>query len=171
MIVYDKETGKQYDVPKVTLDMYQVLSYDRMQCLRGEWNPKEEPTYTQYCYIRSDGTISGLYQKMIGPQGPYDGIYFPTLEIAEEYLLIAKGEWIPKLGDSFCGCNKTDLSHGWIEGDVLVTQGQLIFSAESSFCFPSLKQMQSFIAKRKNTLHGKKGTLTIEGETYTVTFQ
>lgn len=172
--------NNEYDIPDNILSQY--LKYDRMQVLRGEWIP---PVGISFYTIRphhignigynnlKDGTtwVENSYYCLADAHAR--GIrFFPTRELAEEYLLIAEGKWLPKKGDTYCAINRKradDLC------DNCVSRGHDVSALEHYIYFPSEAQRDEYIAKHKKPerpLVGSVIDLTApDGTVYKATLQ
>lgn len=141
-----------------------VATIDRQQVLRGEW--KDVATHARFFTVK-DGLVEEFRKYSVldgwakvnrimgkGAEGCYDSralrmhtalcVFFPTRELAEEYLLIAKGEWLPKTGDVVYGwfrdSNTEDIFYsGRVAG--------MDYCGSLTSYFPSRKQMDAY-AKR-----------------------
>ena len=153
MIVIAEE--RKFDIPESAckelfkyIGHYEVKpepTWDRMEVLRGEWIPKMRQAY----YVVNVPEWSGRsFERVDNRHGntPYtDGTcqFFPTRELAEEYLLIGEGEWYPGVRDE-CWCVlKTD-----IQLTAKVTHHLGSYLPEWAY-FPSEAQRSAYIAKHK----------------------
>jgi hypothetical protein len=160
--------GNTYEIPDNILSQYKKPTWDRMTVLRGEWKPRLGEVYH---YIPSD--MSEISDKCTNnarcPDWAEGFIFTPTRELAEEYLLIAKGEWIPvQDSDTWCACSRGTLSHSWHEGIALNRKTDIALMGDFFHYFPSVKQLEEYISKQKP----KAPTATIkmpDGTTYTGT--
>jgi hypothetical protein len=166
---------KTYDIPESILSQYEVKPVpviDRMQCLRGEYDIELHPIGKGYYWV--DGTTIHENMKSKGSVHT-DNPYFPNKELAEEYLLIAEGKWLPKKNDEYCACDSIDCTHGWTDKLALHISSETYtekYRVNNSY-FPSFKQMESYIAKNKpvRPLVGKEVKLTVDGTEYKATLQ
>lgn len=171
-----KHNGCEYNIDSATLEKCKVIPaplYSRMEVLRGEWVP---PISLRCFHISPiNGMVSeygnSLYDLTLEhhEQGRK---FFPTRELAEEYLLIGEGKWLPKVGDELfelnC-CVKPPVLYG---GQTL---NHALMSAKypNRYFFPSAKQRDEYIAKNKpvRPLVGKEVKLTVDGTEYKATLQ
>lgn len=124
---------------------FEVPCRDRQQILCGEYRPyHREPIYP----VNLMRTIPCVGDEVEARAFSRDAekfiakkeyAFFPTLELAEEFLLIAKGEWLPKKGDFCVGLRSTIES--WSDLGNYRTNREPVF--------PSVKQRDTFIEWEK----------------------
>lgn len=129
-----KKQGDKYEIDGVTY-VREEPKYDRQLCLQGKYDP---PVGTRY-FVVLGAEITGPFlchvniDFEVGRKRGY--AYFPTLALAEEYILIAKGEWLPKKGDMIWDLDKKTLfafnRPYEIEVDEILTDHLLFFPSES----------------------------------------
>ncbi len=121
-------------------EKYGKPKYDRMQVLRGEWRPGANEKY--YTVPNDDGAWYWCAKPDITNKDHLAKGYkfFPTRELAEEYLLIEKGEWLPKKGD---------ITYSIMPDGQLAEPFNGEYFAKHWKHFPSAQQRQAYIDKQK----------------------
>jgi hypothetical protein len=153
-------SGKQYEAVidvlgingKVAVEFTEVPAkptYDRMACLRGEWEPIGLISNQMFYFVGNDKEVGRLYywHKTDYPKVLDGSPMFPTRELAVEFLQIEKRTWLPKEGDNVCGLN----TKTWEKSDFLYEVGSRFDNANRGpdiVYFPSKKQREDFIAKQ-----------------------
>lgn len=196
-----KHEGQEYKIDSATLEKCKVKpepTWNRQEVLRGEWIPPmgsayyrtntftDKPHPLHYNPERGDGdcVAVGFFAregKFTFNEAHARGIrFFPNEQLAEEFLTIAEGKWLPdkdlffhiypnlmpygNSGLTNCGA-RDKWSFGTTNGDAMATCAEA--QANGFKFFPSLKQRDEYISKHKKQerpLVGKEAI--IDGVTY-----